>query len=701
VRHGRAPKRGGGGEPVHNGRAPKRGGGGEAVHHGRARAEVHGGLRPPWGPECHHGRVPGSAWQGEAGAVARRAAWIGTAIAVVVFLLLATSGRPWTLFERGPFTSSFYDVQARALTRGHLDVPPRAAGIEGYVVDGETHFYYGLVPSVARMPISAVTTAAEGRLVVLSQLFAVAVACMAGARLLRRAQRALSLEPPASWTAWLTGAFALGIGISTPLLWLSSRTLVYHEAELWSASLTLLGLERVVVWWDTRRPRDLLWVSAVAALALSTRASPGIGPALALGGLTLVLAVRRSWRLAAWTAVAATVPIALYAAVNLARFGTPFSIPFDHQVLNTFSKSRRAALADNGGTLFGLKFVPTAVLQYLRPDTIEPRALLPWFSWGDRAHLVGNVTFDTVDRSASLPVTAPAFLAAAVPGVIVLVRRRPPAAWAISFAAAAVATLPTLSIAFIANRYLADFVPAVVVAAALGVPVVATWAARSRKRVAAWTLAVGVALALFAFVVNAGLAVLARRLYLLPDPAERRGFVAFQYEVHDALSGSRPPNVSRVDRLGPAGADGAIAIVGDCDALYRSDGDSWWLLELRPGGAQRAVLEGSSPGTVVTGDGWHIALVVDRGVRRLVYVGSDGEADPLIIEGEVLGDDGALRVDVAADPALPMVVARVNEKDVLEAFLQNARGPLKVGSGWRSIPGPTALCEELLNAVPA
>ena len=63
------------------------------------------------------------------GDLVRRAARIGTAIAVVAFLLLATRGRPWALFERGPFTSNFYDAQARALSEGHLHVPPEVAGI--------------------------------------------------------------------------------------------------------------------------------------------------------------------------------------------------------------------------------------------------------------------------------------------------------------------------------------------------------------------------------------------------------------------------------------------------------------------------------------------------------------------------------------------------------------------------------------------
>ena len=605
-----------------------------------------------------------------------------------MFLLLATGGRPWDLFERGPFTSDFYDVQARALSRGHLDVPRDVVAIEGFVVDGETHLYYGLAPALVRLPIAAVIEAANGRLVVVSQLAGLAVACLAGARLLARARRALDVDVPERSWQWITGGFSAAIGLSTPLLWLSSRAIVYHEAELWGAALALFGFDRIIEWWESRRTADLVWSSVVAAVALSTRGSSGIGPLLALAGLAVVVAFRRDWRVAGLTVAAAAVPVLLYASVNVARFDSAFSVPFDKQVLNDFSAERRAALAANDGTLFGVEFLPTAALHYLRPDTVTPRALAPWFSWDGRADVIGDVTFDTVDRSASIPVTAPAFAAVFPVGVVVLVRRRLPAPWPISLAAAAAATLPTLTIAFIANRYLADFVPLLVVGAALGVPVIAAWSTVTARRRLAITIA-AVALVAVGFVVNGGLALLGRFVYVVPDPAERRDFVAAQYSLHDALGGGRPPSVVEVGELGAVGDDGTVAIVGDCDGLFRSDGSEWSALELRPGGDQRVVVDGSTPGIVASGDGWRIELeAVDDG-RRLVYVG------PGRVTGPPLTGDGELRVDVQADTSLPRVTVSADGAAQLDAFLQPAGGPVVAGPGWTSRPGRAALCEEL------
>ena len=472
------------------------------------------------------------------------------------------------------------------------------------------------------------------------------------------------------------------------MLWLSSEALVYHEAELWGAALALAGFDRVVAWWSTRRGLDLLGAGALAAVALSARPSSGMGPALALGGLAVVLAVQREWRLGAWALGAAAVPFLLYACVNLVRFGVPLSTPFDRQVLNEFSADRRAALADNGGTLFGLKFVPTALVQYLRPDTIEPRALLPWLSWAAPADLIGDVTFDTVDRSASLPVVAPRVARrlgvrrgrdgapphrSSVGGVdgSRRGRRAPDAGHRLHRAA-----LP--------RGFRATARPRSGARCAGRSP---PGRRRSRRR-AGGVLAGAVVLGVVGLVTNAGMAVLARNLYLLPDVDARRDFVALQYAVHDVL-GSGAPDVQRVERVGEVGPDGAIAIVGDCDAVYRSDGATWRLLELRPGGAQRVVVEGAATGPVVLGDGWQIDLVTDGTDRRLEYVG------PTTVTGDALPSEGPLRIDVAADAVLPTVVVRVDGELVLEAFLQPAAGPLVPAPDWRSVPGEASLCADL------
>ena len=89
------------------------------------------------------------------------------------------------------------------------------------------------------------------------------------------------------------------------------------------------------------------------------------------------------------------------------------------------------------------------------------------------------------------------------------------------------------------------------------------------------------------------------------------------------------------------------------------------------------------------GDGWQIDLVTDGTDRRLEYLG------PTRVTGDVLPSEAPLRIDVAADAALPTVVVRVDGELVLEAFLQPAAGPLVPAPGWRPIPGEASLCTDL------
>ena len=622
----------------------------------------------------------------------RRWAWIGTAAAVVWFWLVATGFQPWDLFARGPFTSDFYDVQARALSRGHLDVPVDVVGIEGFVVDGKTHVYFGLAPALARLPIAAVTDALDGRLVVVSQMAGLAVGALAAARLLAKG----AAEQDRRISPVLVGTFAFAVGAASPLLWLAARPLVYHEAELWGAALALLGFERVVTWWSSRSTRDLLWAGGVAVLAAATRGSVGFGPAVALGVLALLLAWRRQWAVATWAAVAAGVPLVLYAAVNLARFGHPLAIPFETQVFNDFSADRRAALAANDGTLFGLKFLPTTVLQYIRPDTVRPDALLPWMSWGPPARVVGGVTFDTIDRAASLPVTAPWLLGLAVPGVGLVLRRRVPFAWCACLIGGAVAALPTLAIAFVAQRYLADFLPPLVVAAALGVPAVVAWVDGRSPGWRKAAMAAAAVLVAVAFVVNAALAVLAQRLYLQPEPAAPRDFIGLQYDMYDRLPGGPPPDLTTTDTFpSDVAPDGTLAAVGGCDALFRSDGTRWRAVELRPGGDFRLVLRGGlREGRLATGDGWSIDLVEAADGRVTAVYDGGGTT----VEGDpVEPPAGDVTLDVVADPSTPTVTVTMGDDELLSAFLVPAAGPVTPGPDWESRPGAAPLCERLVG----
>ncbi|MEM1332880.1 MAG: hypothetical protein AAGG08_05420 [Actinomycetota bacterium] len=630
----------------------------------------------------------------------------GAALAGVVFLILGTSGRPWRLFERGPYTADFYDVQARALGRGGLAVPTDVAGIEGFRIGDETHLYFGLAPAVVRIPLVVWDDWLDGRLGLISMVVAVVVGGLATARLAGRAW-ALAADPPADRAAdraadtaadsaadpaagpaaeqpaWLADGAALVFALATPILWLASRPLVYHEAELWGASLAILGCERALAWWDDRSVGSLMIAGSIAAVAVHTRASSGLAPMLLLAGLAVVLVWReRDWRPAIGPAAVGVVAVATYAAVNAARFGSPLSIPFEDQVFTSLSADRRAMLEQTGGSFFSPRFAPTTVLQLFRPDAVRFDSLYPFLSWGPRATIVGDASFDTVDRSGSLVTTMPVLLVAAIG----LRSRRLTAPWWMAIGACAMAAIPTLTIGFVAHRYLVDLVPLLVVLAVLGAPRVVGWRfGRSALSVAA---AIGLTVAV-------ALGVLGRNLYLLPDADDTADFLRTRYALHDVYGATPPPDLERRDTLGPPAPDGTTVLVGDCDAVAVSDGDGWDRVEVRRGGRFAATLGGRAErGIVATGPDWEIGIVEADGQVLLDYTSGSTSlrSEPLDVR---VGDE--IELDVLTEGELAGLEVRVDgaEEAALVAFLLPGSGPITPTPGWTSIDGDAPLCDDL------
>ena len=95
-------------------------------------------------------------------------------------------------------------------------------------------------------------------------------------------------------------------------------------------------------------------------------------------------------------AVACAVPVVLYAYVNYAKFGTLFGNPYEKQDFLTKLAVRRAALAATGNRLLGLEYVPTNLLEYLRPDGLGFRDTFPWVTFAPK-HSLHGLAFDISD----------------------------------------------------------------------------------------------------------------------------------------------------------------------------------------------------------------------------------------------------------------------------------------------------------------
>ncbi len=350
----------------------------------------------------------------------------------------------------------------------------------------------------------------------------------------------------------------------SPALFLTGWVSVYHETEMWAAALCIAAAAQTLRLWREPSRAALLWASGFALATLLTRATVGIGAFVAIAGVGL-LVLRRDRRIAIGALAAAAIGALVHVGLNEAKFGTLFDLPADRQLLTLQSPARAAWFAGNGGSFFSLRFLPTTIVQYLRPDTIRLERLLPVVRYGPLAHVFGSYPLESNTASSSLTASATVLLVMAIVGVVVLIRRR---LWGplVVLGGMIVAAIPSFLIGFTANRYLVDMLPALAVPAAFAA---VTWRSPARLWV---RILFGVGVVWGAWV-NLALATWTQQL-------KSPGFTAWRYQIDDALFGGSPPSVVRLGSTVPR--DGVVGIDGQCAGLYIAEQGRWVALERSP-----------------------------------------------------------------------------------------------------------------------
>ena len=191
----------------------------------------------------------------------RRAASVGAALGLIPFVVVL-----WDFgldpLRRGTAAGTnadFFDLQARALFHGHLDVPPGSLGIEAFVVGGRHYLYFPPFPALLRMPLLALTDRLDGRLTAPSMLLAalvlacalvrLAVARARGSSAAARRWGASKRSRSAPWSRSVLGG--------STLVYLASEPWVYHEVYVWSAAWSVATLAGLVTRVD--RPAAPAW----------------------------------------------------------------------------------------------------------------------------------------------------------------------------------------------------------------------------------------------------------------------------------------------------------------------------------------------------------------------------------------------------------------------------------------------------------
>ncbi len=571
---------------------------------------------------------------------------------------------------RGGTFSGVFDVQARALLDGRLNVPTGSLGIEGFIEHGKTYEYFLPFPALLRMPIMLITHEFDGRLTLLSMALAWVVLAWACPRLLWSIRTCLRPTAPVSVTEAFAAAVLLAAATGgTTAVYDAGLPWVYHEVYAWECALVIAALYWLLELVRCPSRRTVAWCAALNLATIMTRTTGGAAVCAATLAAAIWMLLGRlpvPRRRLAWATLAAgAVPVVAFIALNTVKFGHPYLFPLQDQIWTQVNAHRREALARNGGTITGLQFLPTTAINYLRPDGIRFTSYFPFITLpAHPAPAYAGAFLDQSYRTGSATAFMPLLFAAGLWSLWVAWRpKQPLRIRAVRFPLIGALLVPAgvLGYGYLAQRYVTEFVPFVIVGGFVGGLDVARRLVRVRRRRKLVPIAVAAAVGAFQLLANAATGYTSAAQTWGGD--RLADYVELQ---HTVTGGATNRLVTQSDRLPARAPTDQLRIIGDCAGLYLSTGDvysPWAIVEQRGNrarilvgqGALRAGREplfrisGPQPGTV--------SVQTDAAQGRLrirMRVGA------LTVDGGWLTATPGAEIDVYAQPVADLGLVRIS-----------------------------------------
>lgn len=468
-----------------------------------------------------------------------------------------------------------FDVQARALLHGHLSLPNNSIGLEAFIHDGRTYTYFGILPSLFRMPVLLFTHSFDGRLSAPSLLLAWVVTAVFSSLLLWRARVAIRGDAALGWAETLSyGVVVFSILAGSVLVSLAATPNVYVEDEAWGVALTcgsLFALLGVI-----ERPS---WgrVTACGVLVLLTNLNRGTTGYACILGTFLVAAwfalgkagpSHKRWALP--VLIAGLIALVVGCAIDLAKFDVLFGFPAAEQLLyKTYGFSHI-----NGGKHFSLHFLPATLQAYLSPGNLRFTPLFPYVTFPELpTHLVANTRLFNRGSTSSVPASMPLLFGLGLWGVISSLGRHLPMvvrSFRILFVAAAASAGAMLLYGTVYERFLGDFMPLLVLASAVGTIDIWRHLEGKRRSLRIVVPCVIGALALFGFVANMGIAITPQDDW---TQTQTDNYIAAQRDLSNITGHPQSHDAIKAVNVSEQAPIGQLLIKGQCDELLVSDGE--------------------------------------------------------------------------------------------------------------------------------
>lgn len=502
---------------------------------------------------------------------------IGTAVALPLFLWLLWglwSGSP-NVLRAVPY-AYFYDLQARGMFHGHLWLPNGKMGIEAFVHDGHDYTYFGLFPSILRMPILLVTNRLDGQMTAPSLLLAWLLTSVTSALMIWRLRFLIRGNTMVSRTEAVAYGTLMAIILGgSVVLYLGATPFVYSEDFAWSIPLTvgslfaLLGVMQSPSWSRVLASGVLVlcttlnrsppgWACCITAFAIAGWF------ALGKGGPT-----NKRWALP--LVAVGIVPFLIGCLVTYLKFGIPVGLPMADQVWAQVNAHRRYFLAANGGKAFSFGFLPSTLTAYFQPAGIRFSGLFPFITPpAAPARWLAGAVMDQSYPTASFTDTSPLLLLLGLWGTITALRPRgfgQVRLTRIVVVGAALGASGVLLWGYMSQRYLADLMPFFIIAGGIGL--IDIWRRLDGRTERARNVALGALVTLGIYCIAANLAIAS-----FPVSQWTAAQSARFINAENSLSiDSLPASVQHGSDLPYWAPAGQVFIAGNCSGLYLSTGN--------------------------------------------------------------------------------------------------------------------------------
>jgi hypothetical protein len=397
------------------------------------------------------------------------------------------SDTSWEMFP--PDFLGYYENHGARILQGYLDVDCSAIQWEAFQKDGKCYGYFGPVPSLIRVPLTALFPRGAYHWTLVSILSGILFTLLAARGLIRDSLESI-IQVSSGEKLFIELLLLANIGLGSTLLTMSSPSFIYHESVLWSAAFVLVSAVALIRYLKTLRTSYAIIAVVMAALAVNTRPSIGFGAVIMLllaFGLAPMPSCgangsRREWvspwlvgtgvtryfkrhlALVLLVSVVASTPFVL----SWAKFGEFSLYPYKYYIGNDQHR-----LARTKGNFFPVGNFFFNGVHYLNPAGVDSSPVFPYFKlapkdwgWRDRP----GVHFDRGEPFLPVTVAMPLWVLLAIAGLLGVARYKAELHQRIP---ALVGTLMGGSVIFvlaaIMNRYVHDLFPFLIIAGTAGV----------------------------------------------------------------------------------------------------------------------------------------------------------------------------------------------------------------------------------------